>query len=80
MNQSDGMIQIYFWGSGCAVCHDSYKGFAFASSNAPALKYAKVLPSLEDSDVPHNKRGAIEDGSYIVPVSTDWYLIRWECG
>jgi hypothetical protein len=27
-----GVVEVYFWGSGCAICHDSYKGFAYVRS------------------------------------------------
>ncbi len=32
LRHSGGVVEIYFWGSGCAICHDSYKGFAYVTN------------------------------------------------
>ena len=80
LRRSDGVIEIYFWGTGCAICHDSFKGYAFILPGARLLKFATVVPSLEDKALPKGKYAPIDDGSYIKPLEKSWYLIRWECG
>jgi hypothetical protein len=76
----DGAIEIYFWGTGCAVCHDSYGGFAYIPPDAPLLRNATIVHSLENKNLPKGKYGAIQDGTYLVPLADGWYLVRWECG
>jgi hypothetical protein len=80
LRQTDGAIEIYIWGDGCAICHDSYKGYAYIVPEARMLKYATVVRSLEDKALPKGKYAFIEDGSYICPLIDKWHLIRWECG
>jgi len=80
LRQGDGGIEIYVWGSGCAICHDSYEGYAFITPGASLLKYATPGQSLEDKALPKGKYAPIEDGSYIHPLDGEWYVIRWECG
>jgi hypothetical protein len=80
LRQSDGAIEIYLWGDGCAICHDSYKGYAYIMPEARMLRYATIVHSLDDEALPKGKYAPIEDGSYICPLLDRWYLIRWECG
>ena len=82
LRQDGGDFEVYFWGKGCAVCHDSFKGFAHIKSLPSFLKknYAKVVDSLSDDFLPRGKYAPVEDGTYLVPIGDDWYLIRWECG
>ena len=51
-----GVVEIYFWGSGCAICHDSYKGFAYVSDPAFVMPPdSKVCPSLDNRSLPRGK-------------------------
>jgi hypothetical protein len=78
---SRGLVEIYFWGAGCAVCHDSYKGFAYVadpSFNMPLD--SKVCSSLADSALPPGRYAPVEDGTYLLPIADHWYIIRWESG
>jgi hypothetical protein len=81
LRHSGGLVEIYFWGSGCAICHDSYKGFAFITNPSVDMPVAsKICSSLANTALPAGKYAPIEDGSYLVPIADHWYLIRWECG
>jgi hypothetical protein len=52
LRKGDGAIEIYFWGDGCAICHDSYKGYVFIRPGARILEYATTVQSLEDKALP----------------------------
>jgi hypothetical protein len=81
LRHSSGLVEIYFWGSGCAICHDSYKGFAYLTNpSVDMLVASKVCSSLTDSALRGGTFGRIEDGSYLVPITDHWYLIREESG
>ena len=79
--QSRGVVAIYFWGAGCAICHDSYKGFAYvADPSVDIPDGSKVCSSLANKALPPGKYASIEDGIYLVPITDHWYLIRLEIG
>jgi hypothetical protein len=80
LRRDNGAIEIFFWGDGCAFCHDSYKGYAYIPSESGILKLATEVRSLDDKSLPKGKYAPIEDGTYISPLIDTWYLIRWECG
>jgi len=81
LRQREEAVEIYFWGSGCAVCHDSYKGFACLTRPKYAcFGPATVVRSLRDRDLPKGKHGGVLDGTYLLPISDHWHVIRWECG
>jgi hypothetical protein len=81
LGHKGGYVQIFFWGSGCAVCHDSYKGFAYIADPSSDMPVDfKICTSLADSALPPGRYSTIEDGTYLVPIGDHWYLIRWECG
>ena len=76
-----GVVEIYFWGSGCAICHDSYKGFAYVRDPAFDMPPdSKLCQSLDDRVLPRGKYAPVEDGTYLVPITDHWYLIRSENG
>jgi hypothetical protein len=78
LTSNNGAVEIYTWGSGCAICHDSYEGFAFIVPDAPAQRYTTVVPSAETSALPHGKGSEVEDGTYLVPIRDNWYIFRSE--
>ncbi len=81
LTHNGGFVQIYFWGNGCAICHDSFEGFAYvadASRDMPVV--SKICSSLADSALPRGKYAPVEDGCYLLPVADHWYIIRWEIG
>jgi hypothetical protein len=81
MRHSRGLVVIYFWGAGCAICHDSYKGFAYVANPSVDMPVgSKVCSSLANSALPSGKYAPIEDGIYLVPITDHWYLIRFEIG
>jgi hypothetical protein len=81
LRHSGGLVEIYFWGTGCAICHDSYKGFAYVTNPSADMPVAsKVCSSLADGALPAGTYARIEDGSYLVPITDRWYLIRGELG
>ncbi len=81
LRHSGGLVEVYFWGSGCAFCHDSYKGFAYVTDSSFDMPVAsKVCSSLDDRSLPRGRYAPVEDGSYLVPIAQHWYIIRWECG
>ena len=76
-----GVVEIYFWGSGCSICHDSYKGFAYVRDPPFDMPLdSKLYPSLDDRALPRGKYAPVEDGTYLVPITDHWYLIRSENG
>ena len=79
LRQSDGTITIYVWGSGCAICHDSYEGYVHIPPEAPAFRFVSVVPAL-DHGLPQDGRGGVEDGFYVLPLSDGWYVFREENG
>lgn len=80
LRSGDGAIEIYFWGRGCAICHDSYKGYAYIKPDAPMVRHSTIVRSLADKALPPGKYAPIGDGSYILPLGDNWYIFRWECG
>lgn len=80
LRRREGAIEIYVWGSGCAICHDSYKGYAFVEPKAEILTEAKLVASLEDDALPVGQYGTIKDGIYLKPLNQPWYLALWEAG
>jgi hypothetical protein len=81
LRHSGGLVEIYFWGSGCAICHDSYKGFAYVTNPTVDMPVgSKVCSSLADSALAAGTFARIDDGSYLVPITDHWYLIREENG
>jgi len=80
LRRGEGAIEIYLWGTGCAMGHDSYKGYAFITPEARLLKCATVVKSLQEKALPKGKYAPIEDDSYIRLLDKGWYMIRWECG
>jgi len=40
LRRSGRLVEIYFWGSGCAICHDSYKGPAYVTGTAVDMPVA----------------------------------------
>lgn len=77
-DHADGFARIVVWGSGCAVCVDYWKGFAFIPVQSSVLKHAIVSSNLEDEAIPHNQRGGFQAGMYIKPIGNDWYMFRHE--
>ena len=62
-----GVVEIYFWGSGCAICHDSFKGLAYIREptfDMPAD--SNVWTSLEDRALPRGKYASVEDRTYLL--------------
>ena len=81
LRHSGGLVEIYFWGSGCAICHDSYKGFAYVTDPGVDIPVgSKVSSSLADRALAAGTFARIEDGLYLVPITDHWYLIRQENG
>jgi hypothetical protein len=81
LRHTGGLVEIFFWGSGCAICHDSYKGFAYITNPSIDMPFAsKVCSSLADRALKASTFARIEDGSYFVPIGNHWYLIRDESG
>ncbi len=77
LRHSGGMVEIYFWGSG----HDSQKGFAYVTNPGADIPVAsKVCSSLTDSALRGGMFGRIDEGSYLVPITNHWYLVREESG
>src|ERR1700730_6647472 len=45
LSHSGGCVEIFFWGSGCAFCHDSYKGFVYIADPSADMPIAsKIYP------------------------------------
>jgi len=81
LRHSGGLVEIYFWGDGCAICHDSYEGFAYVSDTAIDMPVSsKICSSLADSALPRGRYAPVEDGRYLLPVADHWYIIREESG
>jgi len=81
LRRSGGLVEIYFWGTGCAICHDSYKGFAYVTDSGVDIPVgSKVTSSLADRALSARMFSRIEDGLYLVPITDHWYLIRAENG
>ncbi len=81
LRHSGGRVEIFFWGTGCAICHDSYKGFAYVNNPSVDMPVgSKVYSSLADSALKASTFARIEDGSYLVHIANHWYLIREENG
>ena len=81
LRQSGGLVEIYFWGSGCAICHDSYKGFAYVTDPGVDIPVgSKVTSSLADTTLAAGMFARIKDGRYLVPITDHWFLIRDENG
>ena len=80
LRQSDGGIEIYFWGDGCMICHDSYMGFAYSLPSSHFIRMSEMKSSLETAALPRGKHTPVEDGTYTRPIVRNWYLVRWESG
>jgi hypothetical protein len=81
LRHSGGLVEIYFWGTGCAICHDSYKGFAYVTNPGGDMPVgSKVSSSLADRALAAGTFARIEDGLYLLPITDHWYLIRNENG
>lgn len=78
VRNSDGAIDIYFWGNGCAICHDSYMGCAYIPAGAALMQHATVVKSVEDKTLPKDKNGSVANGYYIRPLQDSWYIFRRE--
>ena len=76
-----GIVEVYFWDNGCAICHDSYKGFVYVRD--PSFDMPpdwKICSSLDNRSLPRSRYAPVEDGTYLMPLSEHWYIIRWEQG
>ncbi|OIQ90479.1 hypothetical protein GALL_276180 [mine drainage metagenome] len=77
-DRDGGCVQITVWGFGCAICADDWEGFDFFEPTSSVLRYAAILPSLEDKAIPHGRRGGLEPGLYLKPLGGGWYIFRIE--
>ena len=81
LRHSGGLVEIYFWGTGGPIGHDSYKGFAYVTDRGADIPAgSKMSSSLADSALAAGTFARIEDGLYFVPITDHWYLIRDENG
>src|SRR5262249_13925813 len=70
LRHSGGLVEIYFWGDGCAICHDSYEGFAYVTDTATDMPVSsKICSSLADGALPRGRYAPVEDGRYLRPVA-----------
>jgi hypothetical protein len=81
LRQGRGVVEVYFWGSGCAICHDSCKGFAYVRDLSFDMPPDwKICSSLDNRSLPPGRYAPVEDGSYLLPLSEHWNIIRLEQG
>jgi len=77
--REDGSVEFALWGSGCAICSDSYMGVRyFPEDHNPRARLAwapKLVSSLESKRLPQ-ERSSVADGLYVVQLEPEWFLYR----
>ena len=77
----DGAIEFVLWGSGCAICSDSYKGLRYVPEDFKADARRGWVPkwvkSLDSDSLPQ-ANGSVDDGLYVVPIAPGWFIYRLE--
>ncbi len=79
--REDGSIEFSLYGSGCAICSDSYMGVRYypkdPKTGPPGGWRQTVVTSLESAKLPQEK-GAVATGLYVVPIEPEWFIYRFE--
>jgi hypothetical protein len=79
--REDGSIEFSLYGSGYAVCSDSYMGVRYVPKvlRTNSLSGWKQTPvtSLESAKLPH-ENGAVANGLYVVPIEPEWFIYRFD--
>ena len=79
----DGSMEFALWGTGCAICSDSYKGFLYLPTGARPGQVRGWVPafaiSLEDDALP-KANGKVSDGLYLLPIDSEWAIFRIKYG
>lgn len=77
----DGSVEFALWGSGCAICSDSYMGVLYRPLQSEVRTHAewtsKMVKSFDDKNLRH-KRGSVADGLYVVKIEPEWFIYRFE--
>lgn len=79
--REDGSIEFSLYGSGCAICSDSYMGVRYVPkvrrTDAPSGWEQTAVTSLDSAKLPH-ENGAVATGLYVVPIEPEWFIYRFE--
>lgn len=89
--REDGSIEFSLYGSGCAICSDSYMGVLYVPAlrgtdarradvrrtDDPSGWEQTAVTSLDDAKLPQ-ENGAVATGLYVVPIEPDWFIYRLE--
>jgi len=76
----DGSVEFALWGSGCAICSDSYMGMLYVplDHEAPRGGWQQIaVASLDSSKLPQ-ENGSVASGLYVVSVEPGWFMYRFE--
>ncbi len=77
----DRSVEFALWGSGCAICSDSYMGVLYVPAQRGLRGHPgwtpKLVKSLDDSNLPR-EGGSVADGLYVVQVEPHWFIYRFE--
>jgi hypothetical protein len=76
----DGSVEFALWGSGCAICSDSYMGVRYVplDHEAPHGGWQQTeVASLDSSKLPQ-ENGSVASGLYVVSVEPKWFIYRFE--
>ena len=78
--REDGSIEFALYGSGCAICSDSFIGVRYVPKVRASARGGweqTVVASLETAKLPQEK-GAVATGLYVVPIEPQWFIYRFE--
>lgn len=79
--REDGSIEFTLWGSGCAICSDSYMGIRYSPMQNISRRCPGWTPipvnSLDSKALPR-ENGHIADGLYVVQLEPEWFIYRFE--
>jgi hypothetical protein len=70
---------LALWGSGCAICSDTYMGVRYfpgdRNTGSRRAWAPKVVNSLESKSLAQEK-GSVADGLCVVQLEPEWFLYR----
>jgi hypothetical protein len=79
--REDGSMEFELWGSGCAICSDSYMGVRYSPQDRKIDSNPDWTPtlvnSLDSATLPKEK-GAVATGLYVMPIEPNWFVYRLE--
>ncbi len=77
--REDGSVEFSLYGSGCAICSDSYMGVRYVPkvrrTDAPSGWEQTAVTSLDSAKLPQ-EHGAVATGLYVVPIEPEWFIYR----